>query len=84
MVVARLGILRTGKFHLRLDPSFPPSRNVSVVQDRAAAVIITDRSISATVADLFCNGYRTVLMEDADSTARDDNPGIPITGDYYA
>lgn len=84
MVTALLGILKAGKFYLPLDPSFPQSRNVAVAQDCAAAVIVTDRSSSATVAQLFGNEYRTVLIEDAQDTVRDVNPGTPITGDSYA
>ncbi len=84
MVIALLGILKAGKFYLPLDPSFPQSRNVSVAQDCAVAVIITDRSSSASVAELFGPNYQTVLIEDAESTAPDDNPGIPISGDHYA
>ena len=84
MVVALLGVLKAGKFYLPLDPSFPHSRNVSVAQDCAAAVIITDRSSCSTVDQLFGSAYRTIVLEDAENTAQDDNPEISISGDQYA
>lgn len=84
MVAALLGILKAGKFYLPLDPTFPQARNVAVARDCASAVIVTDRSSSSTVAQIFGNEYRTVLLEDAENMARDDNPGISISGDQYA
>ena len=84
MVVALLGILKAGKFYLPLDPSFPQSRNIAVAQDCAAEVIITERLNFSTVAELFGGEIRLVALEDSESSAQEDNPEIPVSGDAYA
>ena len=84
MVIALLGILKAGKFYVPLDPSYPPSRNISVAKDCGAAVIVTDRSSTSTVHELFGAGNLIVLLDDAESAERDDNPEISQTGDRFA
>jgi len=77
MVVTLLGILKAGKFFLPLDPSFPQSRNLPVAKDCGAAVIVTERLNLAAVAELFGKEYRTVAVEDAEASRRDDDLEIP-------
>jgi len=57
---------------------------VAVVKDCGAAVIVTERSNLAAATELFSAKYRTVAVEDSDTSARDDNPEISITGDHFA
>jgi amino acid adenylation domain-containing protein len=46
-----LGVLKTGKFYVPLDPSYPVERNRYVLQDTGAEVLITnDRNISFAAA----------------------------------
>ncbi len=52
MVVALLGILKAGGAYLPLDPAYPAERLAYILEDAAAAVLITDEELPLPVSGL--------------------------------
>lgn len=69
LVVALLGILKTGAAYLPLDPDFPAERLAFMVADSAAKVIVTESAIRDRVA----NADAQYLLLDKMSDARLDS-----------
>ncbi len=51
MIVGLLGILKTGAAYLPLDPGDPAGRTALLLEDSGAAVLLTQRSLRATLPD---------------------------------
>jgi non-ribosomal peptide synthetase component F len=52
VLAAMLGVLKTGKFYLVLDPSYPTDRLSSMLTDSGAELVITDTKSLPVVARL--------------------------------
>ncbi|MBK8183201.1 MAG: amino acid adenylation domain-containing protein [Candidatus Competibacteraceae bacterium] len=61
MVVALLGILKAGGAYVPLDPSYPVSRLQYIVEDTAAPIIVSTRSLQGDVPSA---AARVVLVDD--------------------
>lgn len=69
MIVALLGILKAGGAYVPLDPSYPASRLQYIIEDTAAPIIVSERSLRAAVPGV---SVQMVLIDD--DAAR---PGYP-------
>ncbi|HWO41818.1 MAG TPA: amino acid adenylation domain-containing protein [Candidatus Eisenbacteria bacterium] len=79
MIVAVVGILKSGAAYVPLDPAYPPDRLAFMLEDIAAPVLVTDRhSASKIPAHL---GLTVSLDPDWQAIAGEaaDNPAIEIT-----
>ena len=63
MLVALLGILKTGAAYVPLDPAFPPARLSFIADDADLAAIVTESARRSFVADI-APGVRTLSVED--------------------
>ena len=52
VIGAMLGVLRSGRFYVVLDPGFPPGRLRDIAQDGAISVVLTDSPSEATARAL--------------------------------
>ncbi|RYF22247.1 MAG: amino acid adenylation domain-containing protein, partial [Comamonadaceae bacterium] len=61
MLVALLGILKTGAAYLPLDPAFPADRRALMLEDAQPALLLTHEGLAADMADSIAAGNCTVL-----------------------
>lgn len=66
MVAAVLGVLASGAAYVPLDPSFPPERLRSTLDDAGCAAVLTQRPLLPLVP---AGGPRAVVMEDIHSSS---------------
>lgn len=74
MVVSLLGVLKAGAAYVPLDPAFPTDRLAFMLEDAAADVLITHRSLLDAVPR---SAARTLCLDDVDWTARPRGEGLP-------
>jgi amino acid adenylation domain-containing protein len=80
LVVAVLGVLKSGAAYVPLDPSFPRDRLAHILADSGAAVVLTERS---TVARIPCTTASIVTIDD-DGMIPDATPPPPVSPDTLA
>jgi amino acid adenylation domain-containing protein len=73
ILAAMLGVLKTGKFYLVLDPTYPPDRLAYMLADSGADLVITDTKNLSLVSELTKDGKEAVNMEDLDDSISTDN-----------
>jgi len=72
MLVAVLGILKTGAAYLPLDPRYPAERLAFMLEDSGASVLVTESSVAALVPKHLPN----VLLMDAEPDREDPTPAV--------
>jgi amino acid adenylation domain-containing protein len=77
--VALLGVLKTGKFYVTLDPSLPPKRLISILEDTHSSLIITDNANFPRFSKLAEQDVKVLSVEECASNPCIDNPGINIS-----
>src|SRR5262245_7478347 len=65
LMAATLGVLKAGKFVVLLDPSFPESRNLAMLEDSQAKVVISNRENAPFVKRITNRGCRLMEFESA-------------------
>ncbi|MGI9317370.1 MAG: amino acid adenylation domain-containing protein, partial [bacterium] len=75
-VVWMLAVLRSGAAYLMLDPEYPPERLVEMLSSSGAALIITDKKISARLPS---KDLQFLLDTEIDITGKTPNQGA-VTG----
>jgi amino acid adenylation domain-containing protein len=84
MMVAVLGILKAGAAYVPLDPAYPAERLAYMLENSAAPVVLTQRSL----AELLPAGEARVVRVDADADeiAREsaERPRVPVASDHLA
>ncbi|HEY6929688.1 MAG TPA: amino acid adenylation domain-containing protein, partial [Thermoanaerobaculia bacterium] len=77
MLVALLGVLKAGGAYVPMDPAFPRARLEYILDDSAAAVVITERALADTLP---AGSARPVFLDEAtrESPAP---PRVPINSD---
>ena len=84
MVIAILATLKTGKFHVPLNPSHPHARNASIVEDSQTRLVVTNNRHLALARDLAGNGVKLINIDELGSGALFDGPNIAISPDALA
>ncbi|HEX6288070.1 MAG TPA: amino acid adenylation domain-containing protein, partial [Herpetosiphonaceae bacterium] len=83
MAVALLGTLKAGGCYLPLDPSYPAERLRFMLADSQAAVLVTHRSLAATLYAENTHSARLVCL-DADQAAISQEPDTPVDAAIFA
>ncbi|QUR69250.1 non-ribosomal peptide synthetase [Mycobacterium spongiae] len=78
LATALLAILKTGAAYLPIDPSYPSSRNTTILADAGARVLITDTATAATLPDT--GTAVLVVNSDATLTSSADTESADPTG----
>ncbi len=84
MVIALLGVLKTGAAYVPLDPAYPRERLKFLIEDAALSGIVTDSSIKEGLPD---NAQNIVLIDTEDRGFTDEasgNPQVPVSSDQRA
>lgn len=80
LIVAILGVLKTGKFYVPLDSWHPHARNLSILEDSQAKLIVTDGTDLETAIALSREQEVQVLnVEAIDSGVSSDHPGLDVS-----
>jgi amino acid adenylation domain-containing protein len=83
-IIALFGVLKSGKFYVPLDPSFPDARTTYMLDDCRAELIVTTEA-HETIARNLAHGGRDVLtIEAVDFGAATENLHLPIPPDALA
>ena len=84
ILAAILAVLKTGKFYLVLDPSYPRERLAYMLADSGAALIITDSNNFSFGSELAQDGKEVVNPDDVDDGLSSDNLAIHPAPDSLA
>ncbi|MBI4524346.1 MAG: non-ribosomal peptide synthetase [Deltaproteobacteria bacterium] len=79
-----LGVLKTGKIYVPLDPSYPNARITTILQDTRPGLLITNkknRSVAEGLARLRC---RVLNVDEIDFRASTEAPGLSVSPDVRA
>jgi amino acid adenylation domain-containing protein len=84
MIAAILGVLKTGKIYVPLDPSYPSTRTSRILADSEAELIITNsRNVSLAKA-LDQKGLSCINIDRVDAAVSSENLALPISPEAYA
>src|SRR5262245_36175435 len=83
-IVGMLGVLKSGKFYVPLDPSFPMTRIAAVLDDSQIRVIVTESKYLGLVQDVAGSGATVICIEDLDTDSSDENPRLRTSPDAIA
>ena len=83
-VAAIVGVLKTGRIYVRLDPTIPNHRTAQMLEDSKATVLVTDESHLAQACALVKGGQRILSCDEIDAGGDDGNLGVAMTGDTPA
>ncbi len=84
MLSAILGVLKSGKLYVALDPSYPTARIATILDDSHARVIITNVRNSSLSHTLAQNTCQVIKLEELDSHISDENLELAISSDSLA
>ena len=73
ILAAILAVLKTGKFYLVLDPTYPRERLAYMLTDSGATLIVTDGNNFSIASELAQGGKRVVDLNDVDEGLSDEN-----------
>jgi amino acid adenylation domain-containing protein len=84
MVEALVGVLKTGKFYVPLDPGYPIDRLRYMAADsgaRAVVAVAAHRELASTLAT---SSASVVLLDELQADLDDTSPGVKVSPDDYA
>ncbi|HEX2930779.1 MAG TPA: AMP-binding protein, partial [Candidatus Binatia bacterium] len=84
ILAAMLAVLKTGKFYLVLDPTYPADRLAYMIADSGAELIITDRRNLSFAARLTKDGKETLNLDNLDDSLSSENLGFHPSPDALA
>jgi amino acid adenylation domain-containing protein len=84
ILAAILAVLKTGKFYLVLDPTYPRERLDYMLADSGASLIITDRSNLSFVPELTRDRREIINLDDLEDSWSSDNLEIHPAPDSLA
>ena len=77
-MVAILGVLKSGKFYVPLDPLFPHPRTRYMLEDSQADLIVTNNQYLSMSAELAGNTHQVLNIDELSSGLSPDNLELPI------
>ena len=84
MIPAILGVLKAGKFYLGLDPSFPQDKNLRMLEDSGAGLILADYRNWELANDTVEKAISLLNTDEIASSIPAENPNLAITADDLA
>jgi amino acid adenylation domain-containing protein len=82
VIVALLGVIKSGKFYVALDPSFPEERSRDILQDSGTKLIVTNGRHAPLAKAIAAGGAETLDILDIDGIDPNfsgDKPDVLIT-----
>jgi amino acid adenylation domain-containing protein len=81
MIAAILGVLKTGKICVPLDPSHPEKRAKYILEDSQAAIILTNNKYRSLASGLAQNGLQVLNLDSIGSDCSTGNLSLAISPD---
>jgi amino acid adenylation domain-containing protein len=78
------GVLKTGKFYVPIDPSFPEARNSYILEDSQAKLIVTNHVNLQAAESLASGNYQILNIDDIDPSTPVDNLNLAISPNTLA
>lgn len=83
-IIALVGILKSGKFYVPLDPLFPNARTAYMLDDCQARLLMTTTDRMSHAADLAQSRLEVLNIDGLDPKFSTENPHLPIAPDSLA
>ncbi|MFC1712325.1 AMP-binding protein [Candidatus Poribacteria bacterium] len=83
-IVTVLGILKTGKIYMPLEPSYPRDRNAYVLENSQAGLIVTNNRNLSLASELVQNESQLLNIDNLDPGISAENLGLSISPDTVA
>jgi amino acid adenylation domain-containing protein len=84
MTAAIFGVLKTSKFYVPLDPSFPPELLGTMVEDAEPRLVLTNSGSLPLARKLVQDESRILTLDTPNLQLPVENPGLPISPDTPA
>ncbi|MFC1716326.1 AMP-binding protein [Candidatus Poribacteria bacterium] len=84
LITGLLGVLKAGKIYTPLDPSFPQARNVYMLEDSQAGLIVTNNRNISLASGLTQTGRQLLNIDDTDSSFSAEDPCLTISSETFA
>ena len=84
LFVTIIGVLKAGKICLVLDPSFPKDRNIFLLQDSQASLLIADGENLSLAGELALDSCGLVNIDQLGSAISSENPGLAVAPQDFA
>ena len=81
---AIMGVLKTGKFYVPLDPSYPCARLTYMVEDSQTGLIVTNNRNLPSGKELARQAHKLINVDELDSSLSTENLGASISPDSLA
>ncbi|MCZ6623342.1 MAG: non-ribosomal peptide synthetase [Deltaproteobacteria bacterium] len=84
LMVAIMGVLKTGRFFVPLDPLLPQERNSYMLEDSQAGLIVTNNRDLSFAKELTQNTAQLINIDELDSSLPDENLRLSIPPETLA
>jgi amino acid adenylation domain-containing protein len=84
MMPATVGVLKGGGFYVPLSPSHPSVRNIYILRETEADLIVTDTNNLSLAKELAQGKSHLINIDDLDSSLSSENLGLQISPDSLA
>jgi amino acid adenylation domain-containing protein len=84
LFVAIIGVLKAGKICLVLDPAFPKDRNLFLLQDSQASLLIADGENLSLAGELALDSCGLVNIDQLGSAISSENPELAVAPQDFA
>ena len=84
LIAAILGVLKSGKIYVSLDPSHASARTAYIVDDTGTRLIVTNNKSFSQAGDLARKGCQILNMDRIDSSLSTENVGLSLPPDALA
>ncbi len=78
MLPAILGVLKAGKFYLGLDPSFPEERQVRMLEDSGASLLLSNSRGEGLINPHIRNSKLLLNVDQLDHSTASENPELSV------
>jgi amino acid adenylation domain-containing protein len=84
VIAGLLGVLKTGKFYVPLDPSYPPARLTYMLEDSQARLLVTNTQHLPLTKAIGWRGPEVLNLDELDAELSDENLGTALSPDTLA
>jgi amino acid adenylation domain-containing protein len=84
IIAGALGVLKSGKRYVVLNPSFPPPHLTEILIDSEGALTITNRNNLSLAEKVVQNQDQLLEIQQPNTGGKDHNPGLDISPDTLA
>jgi amino acid adenylation domain-containing protein len=78
MIASLIGVMKSGKTCVPLEPAFPPARTRDILEDSKTKLVVTNGDFLAAANELVNKTVRIINIDELDSGLADENVGLNI------